>query len=763
MSIWSSINRCCCHGQAVRIAQNVHLSAVYRIAPHRTHSTLLPTWTNHPRPHTMSVGIRRRWKSTNPELISSLFVPVQIEPATNSGQGEDIGEEFTGKLNRDEVLKAMNAFYRRPEMKRLAEEHGLDSRLFHQAFISFRKYCVKSQTLPVELHILLSDLIQSQNLSPSAQTNHIDDLFPYFLQHAKKCYPHLECMDDLRQISDLRSPANWYPEARQKQRKVIFHAGPTNSGKTFGAMEHYLKAKSGIYCGPLKLLANEVFHKANDRGVPCDLITGEERRLMNPDGGSSSHIACTVEMASTQVAYEVGVIDEIQMIRDTARGWAWTRTVLGLCVDELHLCGEAAAIDLIKEMLLDTGEDLEVKTYKRLTSLTISDRALQSFDNIQDGDCVVAFSKNDIFSITRAIEQRGRSCAVIYGALPPGTKVLQAKNFNDPEHGTNVLVATDAIGMGLNLNIKRVIFYSLVKPTVNEKGEKDMEQLSTSQALQIGGRAGRYRTQYAEGEVTTFRPEDLATLQEIMAKPIEPIETAGLHPTAEQIELFAYHLPKATLSNLIDIFVGICQVDDSVYFMCNIEDFKFLADTIQHVPLPLKTRYTFCCAPISRKQPFVCSIFLKFARQFSRGEALTFDWVTSQLGYPFAIPDTIAELQHLENVFDVFDLYLWLSYRFQDMFPDQERMRATQHELDNIIHQGVSKITKLIQQANLAQSETTDTRQSSSNTSRRDSGRNRSQPEGDAVVEPVKDSQKLTLKSQILTRRPRGSALLNRK
>ena len=118
----------------------------------------------------------------------------------------------------------------------------------------------------MELHILLSDLLQSQNQpASSAQTHHIDDLFPYFLLHAKKCYPHLECMDDLRQISDLRSPANWYPEARQKARRIIFHAGPTNSGKTFGAMEHYLKAKSGVYCGPLKLLANEVFHKANNR------------------------------------------------------------------------------------------------------------------------------------------------------------------------------------------------------------------------------------------------------------------------------------------------------------------------------------------------------------------------------------------------------------------------------------------------------------------------------------------------------------------
>jgi ATP-dependent RNA helicase SUPV3L1/SUV3 len=134
---------------------------------------------------------------------------------------------------------------------------GFSGRLFHQSFISFRKYCAKSQSLPPELHILLSDI--------TAGAGHVDDIFPYFLRHAKQCFPHLECMDDLRKISDLRSPANWYPEARKMMRKVIFHAGPTNSGKTYEAMEHFLKAKSGIYCGPLKLLASEVFHKANTR------------------------------------------------------------------------------------------------------------------------------------------------------------------------------------------------------------------------------------------------------------------------------------------------------------------------------------------------------------------------------------------------------------------------------------------------------------------------------------------------------------------
>lgn len=101
-----------------------------------------------------------------------------------------------------------------------------------------------------------------------------------------------------------------------------------------------------------------------------------------------------------------------------------------------------------------------------------------------------------------------------------------------------------------------MIFYSITKPVVNEKGEKEIDTLSTSQALQIGGRAGRFNTQFSEGFVTTFKHEDLKILKAIMAKSVEPIEKAGLHPTADQVELFAYHLPHASLSNLI---VSICM------------------------------------------------------------------------------------------------------------------------------------------------------------------------------------------------------------
>lgn len=616
---------------------------------------------------------------------TSLFVPLHVK-ATDNREGS-IGAELTQPLDKSEVLKVLNRFYKRKEMQRLAAENGLDARLFHQAFISFRKYVLESDALGADLHIILNDFC--------CGAGHVDDLYPYFMRHAKQIFPMLDCMEDLRKISDLRVPANWYPEARAIQRKIIFHAGPTNSGKTHHAIQRYLTAKSGVYCGPLKLLAHEIFEKSNNANVPCDLVTGEERTFVNPEGKQSSHVACTIEMCSVTTPYEVAVIDEIQMIRDLSRGWAWTRALLGLCAEEIHVCGEAAAIDFVTELMYSTGEEVEIRNYKRLTSMTVLDHAVESLDNLHPGDCVVCFNKNDIYSISRQIEARGLECAVIYGSLPPGTKLAQAKKFNDPDDPCKILVATDAIGMGLNLSIKRIIFNSLVKPTVNEKGEKEMDTITTSQALQIAGRAGRFSSMFKEGEVTTMHRDDLPVLKEILSRTVDTIETAGLHPTAEQIEMFAYHLPDATLSNLIDIFVSLSQVD-GLYFVCNIDDFKFLADMIQHIPLNLRSRYVFCTAPINRKQPFVCTSFLKFARQFSRDEPLTFDWVCRHVRWPLVAPRNIKDLVHLEAVHLTLDLYLWLSYRFMDMFPDANLIRDIQKELDNIIQEGVRNITRLI-------------------------------------------------------------------
>ncbi|KAG8507416.1 ATP-dependent RNA helicase SUPV3L1, mitochondrial [Galemys pyrenaicus] len=612
---------------------------------------------------------------------TSLFVPLTVKPQGPSADG-DVGAELTRPLDKNEVKKILDKFYKRKEIQKLGVDYGLDARLFHQAFISFRNYIMQSHSLDVDIHIILNDICFNAgncfsnskfDLCCSAQWGH----------HALLGF-----------ISQCLAGGQ-YPEARAIKRKIIFHSGPTNSGKTYHAIQKYLSAKSGVYCGPLKLLAHEIFEKSNAAGVPCDLVTGEERVTVEPNGKQAAHVACTVEMCSVTTPYEVAVIDEIQMIKDPARGWAWTRALLGLCAEEVHLCGESAAIDLVTELMYTTGEEVEVRNYKRLTPITVLDNALESLDNLRPGDCIVCFSKNDIYSVSRQIEIRGLESAVIYGSLPPGTKLAQAKKFNDPDDPCKILVATDAIGMGLNLSIRRIIFYSLIKPTLNEKGEKEIEPITTSQALQIAGRAGRFSSKFKEGEVTTMNREDLKLLKEILSRPVDPIKAAGLHPTAEQIEMFAYHLPDTTLSNLIDIFVDFSQVDGQ-YFVCNMDDFKFSAELIQHIPLSLRVRYVFCTAPINKKQPFVCSSLLQFARQYSRNEPLTFAWLRRYIKWPLLPPKNIKELIDLEAIHDVLDIYLWLSYRFIDMFPDASLIRDLQKELDGIIQGGVHNITKLI-------------------------------------------------------------------
>lgn len=102
-------------------------------------------------------------------------------------------------------------------------------------------------------------------------------------------------------------------------------------------------------------------------------------------------------------------------------------------------------------MCISTGENVEIRKYKRLTQLEVENQAVNSLNNVQEGDCIVCFNKNDIFTVSRSLESRGMEVAVIYGSLPPGTKLAQAAKFNDPANSCKILVATNAIGMGLNL------------------------------------------------------------------------------------------------------------------------------------------------------------------------------------------------------------------------------------------------------------------------------------------------------------------------
>ncbi|EFO90455.1 hypothetical protein CRE_04454 [Caenorhabditis remanei] len=590
---------------------------------------------------------RKRNSVRKAATIEDLVEPRKVKHVTQAAAGM---EEWIGALNNTNIHMSLDEFMRRPMVRQLAKENGINDKLFMRSFKSFREYCTPDDLSSVDpaLLILLSDI--------SKGVKDCEMLYPFFLDHSKQVFPHLEAMDDLRIISDLTRPHNWYPEARSITRKIFFHAGPTNSGKTYHALKRFGEAKSAVFCGPLKLLASEVFTRTNALGIPCDLVTGEERRFAKDNHHPSQHLSSTVEMLSTQMRVEI------------------------------HLCGEPAAIDIVKKLLEPIGETVEIRYYDRKSPLTIADKAIESYSNIEPGDCIVCFSKKAVFFNSKKLEENGIKPAVIYGDLPPGTKLAQAAKFNDPDDECSVLVATDAIGMGLNLNIRRVIFNSCTRQT---------ELLPTYAALQIAGRAGRFGTAYANGVATTMRKEDLGTLKTILAEKVEPIANVGIAPTYDQIETFSFHLPQASFVRLLDLFVSVCSVSDH-FFICTVYDMRELAVLIDQVPLPLKVRYTFCTSPLNTDDKRTAAVFVKMARRFATGQALTYEWLMDMLEWPPKPASTLSELSLLEQNYEILDQYMWLSMRFPDMLPDEPRVREASKILDTMIQEGVEGFMSLL-------------------------------------------------------------------
>jgi ATP-dependent RNA helicase SUPV3L1/SUV3 len=163
--------------------------------------------------------------------------------------------------------------------------------------------------------------------------------------------------------------------------------------------------------------------------------------------------------------YDVAVIDEIQMMGDRERGNAWTHALLSVCASEVHLCGEATVVDLVRRITEETGDEFIVNHYQRLTPLTVSPSLNGDLSLVTKGDCVVTFSRSKIFALKQAIELKtGLKCAVAYGRLPPEVRSEQAQRFNDPESDCDIMVASDAIGMGLNLCVS----WSILDDIANE-------------------------------------------------------------------------------------------------------------------------------------------------------------------------------------------------------------------------------------------------------------------------------------------------------
>ncbi|CAM9327645.1 unnamed protein product, partial [Phaeothamnion confervicola] len=178
------------------------------------------------------------------------------------------------------------------------------------------------------------------------------------------------------------------------------------------------------------------------------------------------------------------------------------------------------------------------RSYERLSPLHASHRAIDDLSALSPGDCLVAFSRRRLHRLKHDVEvaSGGRTrCAVVYGGLPPDVRREQARLFNERgTSGFDVLVASDAIGMGLNLSISRVIFSGLEK-----FDGRCRRLLEPHEVKQIAGRAGRFGGPFDQGFVTCMQQRDMAHLRDGMAAPEEDLAAAGLFPTLEQLVMFA--------------------------------------------------------------------------------------------------------------------------------------------------------------------------------------------------------------------------------
>lgn len=369
-------------------------------------------------------------------------------------------------------------------------------------------------------------------------------------------------------------------QGRMIERKFVIHVGPTNSGKTYHALQALKAAKSGVYLGPLRLLALEMFDSLNNDGFPCNLLTGEEKEDV-PDAGLT---ASTIEMCNYNKHYNVAIIDEAQLIFDTARGGNWTKAILLLDASVIHVCVAPEGLKAICALVDAMGCEKEIIKHERLAPLKFKG-LMRKITDVQRGDALITFSRKGVLGIAAELENNGIKASVIYGALPPASRREEVRRFISGE--TTVVVATDAIGLGVSLPIHRIIFCA-----TNKFDGTGTRQLKPEEIKQIAGRAGRFGI-YDEGYVLTFNNDRLirsalevdAGLDEEIVLPF-PEDT--VYSEFDMLQLFRCwnELPKVP---------GIERVDMS--------EAAFLYRSLPSIPENISKAeiYSYVCCPVDTK------------------------------------------------------------------------------------------------------------------------------------------------------------------
>jgi len=263
-----------------------------------------------------------------------------------------------------------------------------------------------------------------------------------------------------------------------KKNKISAVLGPTNTGKTFLAIETMLSFNSGMIGFPLRLLAREVYDKVIEKIDPSKvaLITGEEKIIPL----NAKYFLCTVESMPIDKDLEFVGIDEIQMCNDHERGHIFTDRLLNLRGEKITMLMGSNTIKSIIEKLDD---DIEFINKERFSKLSFSGH--KKISRIERKSAIIAFSTEEVYAIAELIRRQKGGAAIVMGSLSPKTRNAQVNLYQSGD--VDYLVATDAIGMGINMDLDYVYFSNLKK----FDGQK-LRRLNLYEIGQIAGRAGRY-------------------------------------------------------------------------------------------------------------------------------------------------------------------------------------------------------------------------------------------------------------------------------
>lgn len=453
---------------------------------------------------------------------------------------------------------------------------------------------------------------------------------------------------------------SWRHDNRSDQ-VITLHVGPPNSGKTHDAIRALEDAGSGWYLAPLRLLAYEVFDRLNQRGTLCNLLTGEE---YIPIPGATI-TAATIEMFNSHNSGELVVIDEAQMLADADRGWAWTRALMDAQAPDIHVIAPTYAQSLVVNLADAAGIDIEIMEHQRLAPIRVADTPW-SLEDLPPKTILIAFSRATVLDLKVALEDMGRDVSIIYGSLPPEVRRKQSDRFANGE--TDVCVATDAVGMGLNLPADHVCFYELEK-----FDGRTVRLLTPAEVQQIGGRAGRFGFANT-GIVGALNRRDLRLLRRLFYESPPELTHARVAPTVDDLALIPGTLAEkliqwAELQSIPESLRDIVRIADLTE---RIELAKMLSDKEVDY-LGLETALRLVNAPTNR-------VSRAYWRDCATSIITAFRMPLPDFP-PTQIKDS-ADLEATEEAIAKADIYLWLSRReeFAHYAPEHVTVRALRNQ-----------------------------------------------------------------------------------